>query len=339
VFLFVDHYEPGTGDEGAARNREWLERYRAFADRHRDSYGRKPQHTWFYPYEQHDDAVMRELTRAVYEGYGEIELHLHHGDDTNESFPPLLAEAVEWFRARGAIVSEDGKTSFGFIHGNWSLDGSGRKERCGVTRELTFLREAGCYADFTFPAAASVSQPRKVNAIYYARDDDRPKSYDDGVEARVGAPRPRDGLLIFQGPINLKLGRRFTDAAALEERHEPAPSRVDRWVATGIAVRGKPEWVFVKIHTHGIQGRRVVFSPEADAMMTYLEERYGGGDWRLHYVTAREAYNIVRAAEDGLGGDPDSYRDYEIAPPVNAVRPVELTQAAPASGERAAARQ
>ena len=37
----------------------------------------------------------------------------------------------------------------------------------------------------------------------------------------------------------------------------------------------------------------------------------------LHFMTAREAYNIVRAAECGEAGDPDDYRDYELPPPVN----------------------
>jgi hypothetical protein len=34
-------------------------------------------------------------------------------------------------------------------------------------------------------------------------------------------------------------------------------------------------------------------------------------------VTAREAYNIAKAAEAGKSGDAGLYRDFEIAPPVN----------------------
>jgi hypothetical protein len=34
-------------------------------------------------------------------------------------------------------------------------------------------------------------------------------------------------------------------------------------------------------------------------------------------VTAREAYNIVKAAEAGKSGNPNDYRDFEIAPPAN----------------------
>ena len=49
-----------------------------------------------------------------------------------------------------------------------------------------------------------------------------------------------------------------------------------------------------------------------------LERNYNDGvRYKLHYVTAREAYNIVRAAEDGKTGDPDAYRDYDISHPFN----------------------
>jgi len=37
----------------------------------------------------------------------------------------------------------------------------------------------------------------------------------------------------------------------------------------------------------------------------------------IQYVTARELYNIIKAAEAGKSEDnPEAYRDYEIKPPV-----------------------
>jgi len=39
----------------------------------------------------------------------------------------------------------------------------------------------------------------------------------------------------------------------------------------------------------------------------------------LHYVTAREAFNIVKAAEQGLTGNPEQYRDYILKKPINRV--------------------
>jgi hypothetical protein len=316
IFLFVDHYEPGKGPAGTAKNLDWLRDYRAFADKHADSYGRKPQHTWFYPYDHKNADVLTDLGRAVGEGYGEVELHWHHGPDTNEGYPAKLSEAVAWFNSYGALVSHSGTVAFGFIHGMWTLDNSGDPRYCGVSRELTFLKDAGAYADFTFPAAGLDAQPSKVNSIYYAEDDERNKSYDTGIDATVGR-RDKQRFMIFEGPIALRWSWHVTDAAGVEEGWESTPARVDSWVGAGVGVKGRPEWVFVKAYTHGAQSRRVVFSHDTDAMFSYLETKYGSGSYRLHYVTAREAYNIVRAAEDGLTGDPDAYRNYEVAEPLN----------------------
>jgi hypothetical protein len=53
-----------------------------------------------------------------------------------------------------------------------------------------------------------------------------------------------------------------------------------------------------------------------DRAFSYLEQRYNdGADWKLHYVSAREMYNIVKAAEAGRDGDPGAYRDFEIPRP------------------------
>jgi hypothetical protein len=37
--------------------------------------------------------------------------------------------------------------------------------------------------------------------------------------------------------------------------------------------------------------------------------------WTLHYVTAREMYNVARAAMDGRSGDPSAFFDYLVKPP------------------------
>jgi hypothetical protein len=52
-----------------------------------------------------------------------------------------------------------------------------------------------------------------------------------------------------------------------------------------------------------------------DEAFSYLEKKYNDGSrYALHYVSAREAYNIAKAAEDGKVGNPNAYRDYIIKP-------------------------
>ena len=52
-------------------------------------------------------------------------------------------------------------------------------------------------------------------------------------------------------------------------------------------------------------------------MLDYMEAACNKRGCRLHYVTAREAYNLVQAAEDNVQGDPEEYRSYALPPPCN----------------------
>ncbi|HVY49463.1 MAG TPA: hypothetical protein VHB21_26405, partial [Minicystis sp.] len=78
------------------------------------------------------------------------------------------------------------------------------------------------------------------------------------------------------------------------------------------------EWVFVKVHTHGspeLQAASLLGDP-GRALHRELTTRYNDGkDWVLHYVTAREMFNVAMAAMDGREGNPNDYRDYVLAPP------------------------
>ncbi|MEO8129109.1 MAG: hypothetical protein ABI822_18540, partial [Bryobacteraceae bacterium] len=80
--MFADHFEPG---ERYDRMQRWEAEYPKLAGRHKDSAGRRPQHSWFYPGEQPIDRNMESLQRLIAGGNGEVELHYHHGNDTQES--------------------------------------------------------------------------------------------------------------------------------------------------------------------------------------------------------------------------------------------------------------
>ena len=59
-----------------------------------------------------------------------------------------------------------------------------------------------------------------------------------------------------------------------------------------------------------------LLGPAMDAMHDHLESSYNDGKRHvLHYVTSREVYNIIKAAEAGHEGDPNQYRDYILPPP------------------------
>jgi len=320
-FFFVDHFEPG---QDAAMMDRWAREYPRIADRHRDSSGRVWQHTWFYPGEQPIDRNMVALRKLVAAGYGETELHLHHFNDTPQSARERFQRAIAWFQTYGFLQTAGGATHFGFIHGNWSLDNSRGNAFCGNNRELQMLRELGCFADYTFSSIFVESQPSTVNNIFEATDDDGPKSYDrGGVPLRVGVA-PVGDLVIFQGPLLLvptaRPNKLFLEVenAEIHAVAPVTPRRMDAWVRANIHVEGRPEWRFVKIHTHGASAREdadEILGPELDGALRYMETAYNDGThYVLHYVTAREAFNLARAAVDGKQGDPRQYYDYLIPP-------------------------
>lgn len=332
MFCFVDHFEPMWGKADAdtqhRRVERWCRDYRALASRHRDADGRPPQHTFFYPEEEYVPELLDQLAALCGEGYGEIEVHLHHDNDTEANFRTSVARFRDLLHARHGALPRDpasGELRFGFIHGNWCLDNSRADGRwCGINNELVLLRELGCYADFTLPSAPSDTQTRTVNAIYYATDDPlRPRSHDHGVPVRAGG-QPSGDLMIVQGPLALNWAQRRAGIVPRIENSDvraanpPTPSRVDAWVRAGIHVAGRPEWVFVKVHTHGTQERDMdtLLGDTMHAMHDHLERSYNDGSrYVLHYVSAREAYNIIKAAEAGKSGDPGAWRDFVLPPP------------------------
>jgi len=329
IFAFVDHFEPVVkpGQDPARKKdalADWTSRYPDLAARHRDSDGRPPRHTWTFPLETYDPHIIDGLLELCRNDLGEVEVHIHHDGDTSESFRSRMLEGLGNF-ARHGIATVQGLDGyrFAFVHGDWSLDNSRPDGKyCGVNNELIILRELGCFADVTLPSAPSKTQTRKINSVYYATDDpDRPKSHDTGVDVEVGR-EPSGDLMIIQGPLlpdwsSRKLGIvPRIDNAAVTGAYPAAPRRIDAWVRLGIGVVGRPEWVFIKVHCHGanVEDREALLGRQAEDMFGHLEAAYGSGDCRLHYVTVREMYNIIKAAEAGKTGNPEDYRDFEVPP-------------------------
>jgi hypothetical protein len=322
MILVVDHFEPAQshGPRAAAESvRSWCSDYEGIADRYRDCNGRPFQHTWFYRAEYKNLECIQILSESVFRGFGEIEFHLHHGHDNHETFVAKLREGIAWFQQVGAMLSAQAEPSsrYGYIAGNWALDnGAGDDSLSGCNTELRGLRETGCYADFTFPALRSWAQPRKSNSLYYATEDPGPKSYDWGTDLKVGQP-PSGDLLIFQGPLIIDWQRGCFEDGALETYAPLSADRLPAWLSANVHVAGRPEWIFIKLHTHGMQSRNAFLGPKLTSLLEAMLEQWSTPPFRLHFVTAREAFNIVRAAEAGHQGDPDFYRDFEVARPAN----------------------
>ncbi len=329
LLCFADHYEPLAQQADAAtamrRVAAWAERFpKAFA-RFRDADGRPPRWTYFFPAEQYRPEYLDPLAGLCRAGFGEVEIHLHHDNDTAAGLRETLHTFKELLHRRHGLLARErssGAVKYGFIHGNWALCNARPDGRwCGVNDEVTVLRETGCYADFTLPSAPSPTQTSTINKIYYATSTAaRPRGHDRGVEVGRG---PADGLLLVPGPLVLNWRRRKwgllprLENACLQGSQPATLERLPLWLRARVQVPGRPDWFFVKLHTHGtiednfeaLLGEPMVAFHRALAELTARQASF-----RYHYVTAREMYNLVKAAEAGWSGSVADALDYELVP-------------------------
>ena len=116
---------------------------------------------------------------------------------------------------------------------------------------------------------------------------------------------------------------RHTSSSTLEDGDiHPAipatPARVDEWIRAGVQVPGRPDWIFVKVWGHSAStpgDADAALGPDFGRALSYLETAYNDGrSHRLHYITAREAYNLAVAAARGRQGPAHDYYDTPIPP-------------------------
>lgn len=323
VFIAVcDHYEPewGAADSKVAMGRvnRWCHEYPRLFSEFRDSAGNPPRHTFFFPQDEYRPEYLDALAELCGAGYGEVEIHIHHDGDTAETLTEKLLEFRDTLAFQHGLLHRDpesGHPVYGFIHGNWALCNSRPDGRwCGVPDELNVLRATGCYADFTMPSAPSNTQTSLINSIYYARNQPgRNKSHDQGVLAAVGRSAPPDSLLMVQGALCLDWSDRKwgvfprIENSDLHRGRPPARSRLAMWHQCGVHVQGRPDWVFIKLHTHGCKpGNIEVMLGDAMrdlhlGLRSHADQHPG---FKFHYVTAWEMTRFVHQAEQGRS-EPD----------------------------------
>ena len=317
VFIcLADHFEPEWGGVSkqvqAERVRRWITEYPKWFGSVEDSRGRPPQHTFFYPAEVYDPDHLSLLAELCRQGFGDVEVHLHHDNDNEHRLREFLSSYVrKLYDSHGLLTMDgDGRIRFGFIHGNWALDDSHPDHRwCGVKNEIDVLIDIGCYGDFTMPAAPHAAQTSTINQIYYAVDDPiRSKSHDRGVRAKCGQPPPDRSLLMVQGPLLAsRTSRRFYQTPKLENGNlsgtqPPSVARWRDWLRAAVQVDGRPDWIFIKLHTHGAKdaNAQVLLSSAMVSFHRSLASMAVNESWKYYYVTSRELAMLVHQAERGL---------------------------------------
>ena len=314
LFTLCDHYEPYwnkvNATEASQRVRNWVEHYQPIAAQHTDCLGNHPRHCFFYPEEEYKRELMDMVAEICRNGFGEVEIHLHHDNDTAENLRHTLLDFKKRLSLDHGLLATNKYSSeikYGFIHGNWALDNSRPDGRwCGVNNEIDILIETGCYADFTMPSAPDSTQTSTVNSIYYAIDDpDRPKSHDTGMLAQAGMNTSK-GLLCIQGPLALNLkSRKFgilprIENACLAHDAPATDDRVKLWMGQWVHVEQRPDVIFVKLHTHGTQEANMDYffkQNGLNSLFCQLENQCRSIGAELYYVSTRQMYNVVKGFE------------------------------------------
>lgn len=341
IIVVANHFEPGYNEEPnesggygitldwstqMRRLDQWCKLAEAIGTAVRDHDGTPFRHTNFYPAEQYNAALLNRMAALQADGFGEVEVHLHHGveePDSADNLRNVLVSFRDALAEEHKCLSRDDETGppqYAFVHGNWALANSANGKLCGVDCEMQILAETGCYADLTLPSAPHITQVPRINAIYecgHPLSESRP--HRSGPTVRVGQ-LPKLPVLLT-GPLILdwKTSKRGflprLDNSALTAGYPLTATRLDRLRNARISVSGRPDWVFVKLHCHGFfdDDQLAVIGPPMEGFLKdCLELAERTGRFRLHFATAREAFNMVIAATEGHEGEPGRYRDYRL---------------------------
>jgi len=306
----TDHYEPlgmgATVETALARAAEWRDKWPRIADdAPRDAAGQRPQYSFFYPQEEYRRDLLDGIAEMVRLGVGDVEVHLHHDKEQRDSFIRKINEFCSRLTGdHGLLRQQNGRTVFGFIHGNWALDNSRPDGKaCGLNGEIALLRDLGCYADFTMPSIPSPTQGRVVNQIYWctSNPDNRPRSFDRGIEATVGGGRCGD-LLMITGPVGLRSGGRLMprlETGEIAGYDMPTPARVRHWFDLAPTIGDD---IFLKLFTHGApdRNREPLLNGGLADLFRWLREEAERRGIEVHWATAWQMY---QAAEALIGGD------------------------------------
>lgn len=70
-------------------------------------------------------------------------------------------------------------------------------------------------------------------------------------------------------------------------------ARLRRWVNANVTVKGRLEWVFIKLYCHGFFGHdqdACIGDGAARFFSEIIENGVRTGEYDVHFATAREAY-------------------------------------------------
>jgi hypothetical protein len=285
---------------------------------HSDNFSSIPKLTLACPVLDWADSSVNEIAHICAQGLGEVELLFRAREFDQGSISSCLVTASEKLLLN-ARHSPGARTSRFCILWDASIFGDSRLTSPSAAL-VELLRDIGCLVDLSHPDNGCTFQPKPLNSIYtVAHYPPVPRPYN--CPSYVAANElPSGYLYVVDGPLDVVWNPRNGEllprvvTGRIEAGDCPTHNDVSSWCDAGIHVTGRPGWIFVKLILEtGANSQDVIES--LDCVFSACGSLFGNGsDSGVIFATAREMYNIVRAAEAGKNGSAAEYRDYLIPP-------------------------
>jgi hypothetical protein len=300
----------------------WRRDFSRLADEFHDAQGIAPRHTFFLPAEEAEAAWVPELGELCKTAGNEIELMTLRPIESAERLRETIQRGKDGLARHGWLsCDKEGAVRYGFIQGA-KASNSPR-----LISHQAILRETGCYASFLPPELMDGAPPEFDNTLCYACDHD-PKDRPGGLR-RVRAERDRrieahDGLLLVPPPFARDWNRKKfgllpgLEMSELSATQPPSRERLRLWIDCRISVEARPNWVFIALHTNGLEpenSRMLLGEPMRKFYRTLTRVAANDDALRFHCVTAREFINILHAAEAGHSGNPSQFKEFRYQAP------------------------
>jgi hypothetical protein len=337
LIAICNRFEPSEktrGDGKPALLEEWSRDLSRLADEFSDGKAVAPKHTFFLPAENADAVWVPELGELCKATGNEIELMAPRPVESAECLRESIQRAKASLGGQGWLsCDKTGASRYGFIQGTKVPDST------RLISHRAILKETGCYASFLPPELVDEVPAEFDNSLCYAYDHnlkDRP-----GGLRRVRAKRglqteSDDGLLLVPPPFARDWTRKKfgllpqVETSELTAAKPPSRERLRLWLDCRITVDARPNWVFIALHTHGLQPENSMMllgEPMRKFYRALVKVMADDESLRFHCVTARELINILHAAEAGHSGNPSRFKEFRYR------APAALSQGKAESGE------
>jgi len=300
----------------------WRRDLSKLAHEFHDAHGIAPKHSFFLPAEEAEAAWIPELGELCRTTGNEIELTAPRPIESAERLRETIQRGKDSLSRHGWLsCDKTGAVRYGFIQGAKASSSS------RLVSHRAILRETGCYANFLPPEFADGVPPEFDNSLCYAYDRDQ-KGRPSGLR-RVRAERePQsdidDGVLLVPPPVTRDWNRKkfgllpHLETSELSAAKPPSRDRLRLWLDCRITVEARPNWVFITLHTNGLEpenSRMLLGEPMREFYRTLTKVAARDESLRFHCVTAREFINILHAAEAGHSGNPSQFKEFRYSAP------------------------